>query len=269
MRYPVALSSLVVVAASVFPAFPALAADANEGDASFSASVGLRVFSNRVGATGYVSPGIPGISPVSAAASASAVTYIPSLGLRYGRWVASASYFTNTEYSSFTPELNRSFRFERREWDANVGYAVLPALIVTVGYKELKVSGVGDNPLLTSKFSGPTVGLAASAPLTPDGLLSLYGNLAIGRLKQTVGGADYPRGDYVSGELGLQYSLRNVSSALGRTSLLIAYRSQAFRTKGAATSVFDATPAGGAYRNSTRDVKDTSDGFLIGLNVAF
>lgn len=269
MRYPVALPNMAAVAASFFLAPPVYAADTPGGDQSFNASLALRVFNNRVGVTGNVPTGIPGVDPVSASSSASATTYIPSLALRYGRWVASASYFTNTEYSSFTPELNRSFRFERREWDANVGYAVLPALIVTVGYKELKASGLGDNPVLTTKFSGPTVGLAASAPLTPDGPLSLYGNLAIGRLKQTVGGAGYPRGDYVSGEFGLQYSLRNLSSALGRTSVLLAYRSQAIRAKGVPTAVFDATPTGGAFRNSERDVKDTSDGFLIGLNVVF
>lgn len=269
MRYPVVLSHAAAFAASVSVALPALAAADPQPDRPFNASVALRVFNNHVGGTGYVSPGVSGIDPVSAPVSASATTFIPSLGLRYGRWVASASYFTASEYTAFSPEQNRGFRFERREWDANFGYAVLPSLVVTIGYKEIKAGGLGDNPTLPTKFSGPTVGLAVSAPLTVDGPWSLYGNLAVGRLKQTVGGADRPRGDYVSGEFGLQYALRGLSPTFGRTSLLLAYRSQAIRSKSVPTGVFDATPTGGAFRNSVRDVRDTSDGFLIGLNVVF
>src|SRR5687768_12196303 len=58
---------------------------------------------------------------------------IPLLSLRYQEFLVSGSYLTSTDFT-FSP----TYKPERKEYDINFGYFLLPSLAATVGYKHME-----------------------------------------------------------------------------------------------------------------------------------
>ena len=256
------------------------ASSAQSGPApdELSVSVAARMFVNRISGVGYGSTGVPGLNPNYANISSSTeVSFLPSIALRYGRFVMTGSFQPTTQYESPVAESpGVTGRPERREWDVSVGYAVMPSLVVSAGWKEasVKTSLVASVPVpqnvLPLKIAGPFVGVAASTPLGAD--WSLYGNLAYGRPDTKVNGSTIGSStEYISTEFGLQYSLRGLGQSFERAVLILGYRMQSFWTKNAAVSVLGVNPATGAvgFQNGTLSSRSTIDGVTIGVAFAF
>ncbi len=243
-----------------------------------SVSVAARVFVNRLSGVGYGTTGIPGMNPTYANVSSSTqVSFLPSIALRYGRLVMAGSFQPATRYESpVTESPGVTGRPERKEWDLSLGYAVMPNLVVSVGWKDVSIETTltSNVPVpqnaLPIKYAGPFIGAAASTPLSAD--WSLYGNLAYGRPDAKVNGSTIGSStDYISTEFGLQYSLRGLGQSFERAVLILGYRMQSSRTKNAAVTVFGVNPATGSvgFQNGMLSSRSSIDGVTLGLAFAF
>ena len=254
------------------------AAQSGPAPDQLSVSVAARVFVNRLNGVGYGTAGIPGLNPTYANVSSSTqVSFLPSIALRYGRYVLAGSFQPTTRYESPVAETpGVTARPERREWDVSLGYAVMPNLVVSVGWKDVSIdttlgaSFPVTETALPIKFAGPFIGAAASTPLGSD--WSLYGNVAYGRPDAKVNGSTIGTStDYISTEFGLQYSLRGLGQAFERAVLILGYRTQSSRTKNAAVTVLGLNPATGAvgFQNGTLSSRSSIDGVTLGVAFAF
>jgi hypothetical protein len=183
---------------------------------------------------------------IQSIASNTHVAVIPQVNAFYGRWLVAASYFVGTDYSlggGVTPangQIN-PFVATRKEADVNVGYYVLPSLAVTLGYKQIQQNFVHISNPEFYKWTGPTIGLLASAPLQ-GGPLSMYGTFAYGRLSLHASEPDlldqdvrqfahyYFNADYFLSELGVAYGMRTPVKALS-LSMTLGYRIQVVATR--------------------------------------
>jgi len=203
--------------------------------------------------------------------SDSVVASIPSVALKISDFLISSSYmisptytftaYTDTINISGTPFTSKSTTTaERKELDVNVGYYVAPSLAITLGYKTVdqdyhtKESGTGlvsTSSDSTTKYKGPTIGVAGSAQI--GGGFGIYGNGAYGQMKATYTGVS--REDdaiYASSELGLTYRPANWIN------LSLAYKIQTIDTD-------DGTPA----YSGQNAVTDTTKGYILGANLIF
>lgn len=192
---------------------------------------------------------------------------IPFLGVRYGNFIASASYLARTGFGS-NGLLPSDVR--RDELDLTLGYYVLPQLTLSVGYKTAKLDRISPVTDGGSKTDGILVGMSGSVPLDGSTRLSLYGNFAygLGRAKFDVA---LPNGDtrsnaeYKIGEVGLSYRLFSApQGALKQLSLSFGYRAQLFTLKSIPFGTY-ATSALVPTEVERRNVQSTTDGFVVGL----
>jgi hypothetical protein len=260
-RLPAALCSIALTAAlCVAPA--ARAEDSSTGP---QFALGAKLWPNEWTSWDPVSTGHNTIRVVESIASNTHLAVIPQASVRYGNWLAAASYFANTDYSlggrvdPATGTLS-ALTAARKEIDGNVGYYVLPGMALTLGYKQIE-QNFGSNRY---KWTGPTAGVAASAPL--QGRLALYGTFAYGRLKLNAStpddaGNDRFNADYLLGELGLSY---NVSTPLQHLafSLTAGYRAQIVSTRR-----FDVSTGFGGY--VPVDLHDVTYGPSVSLLARF
>jgi hypothetical protein len=210
---------------------------------------------------------------VTALNSDTQASVIPQLLLRYGPWLVSTSYMTRTRF-----DLSASFpayylgvglaggdklHEDRQEFDANVGYYVIPGLAVTVGYKKLDENAGG-----TLTWSGPTVGLAGTVPMGPHGL-SAYGTFGYGlfhlrtpQLPDADGRTAFSA-TYVLAELGLAYTFQ------GHYTVTLGYRSQTAKASGYALSVLPIATSTQAGPYTTTQLKDLTEGPTLGLAASF
>ncbi|MGH9576251.1 MAG: hypothetical protein ACRD3R_02355 [Terriglobales bacterium] len=186
---------------------------------------------------------------------------IPSIAVRYGNWFASGSFFIKKSFS---------FGLERREYDVNLGYAVLPGLAMSVGYKDLRYEGTTNSYQYEAK--GLTVGVNGSAPINSN--VSIYGALAYGRpdVRDNAGrnGVSKRSGDYLLSEVGLAFPLGRMSESLRSTVMTAGYRYQRLDSK-KHTSTFTlegaSTPVAGL--GISYDLIDTTQGIAIGISSTF
>ena len=260
------------VAAMLAIAVPSAAnAQSSSADSSFGVSIGLRLFVNKASGPGYAPTPVPGMPPTEASiTSDNEVSLLPSLAIRYGRWVANGSYHMRTTYSAQVPEGGGVFDFRRKEWDAGIGYAVLPSLVVSAGWKtiDITVDQVG-NDALSQKGSGPFVGLAVSAQLSDA--WSVFGSVALGRPRFELDGVKTgDRGEYLASEVGLRYALRYASPALRNVALLAGYRTQSFRFDNVPYSFVGFGPSGTpSLQVGVHPVRQGIDGLTFGVTVSF
>ncbi len=173
------------------------------------------------------------------------LTFMPMISVRYGKWLGSLSGLPSTD-----------FRFPysqgtREEFDANIGYYVIPSVALTLGYKRVVQSDGPDH----YRPAGPVVGISANAPL--GGAWSMYGSLGVGWL-ETPGGDDIDfEADYRLAELGLAYTL-NGNRMPRRWTFTGGYRIQVMTSK-------DAFPDDA----SSQDGRDTTQGFTLGVMATF
>lgn len=195
--------------------------------------------------------------------SGSRVALTPSLSVRHGKLLFSASHFVSKRYSF--DGNDGAFTAKRKETDALAGYYVLPTLALTLGYKSVE-QDFGSR----FKYDGPILGAVASAPLTAG--FTLYGNFGYGRMKaklplQDAGGRSRFDVDYLLGEVGVAYSFNpsGVLPGAKAAALTIGYRNQVLATQGFKIPL-DASNAG---PTRSTDLRDTTEGLTLGLSASF
>jgi hypothetical protein len=193
------------------------------------------------------------------------VSLIPVVSLRFRDFYASFSTLLNTSYT-LSGQAQNSIDASRKEFDANVGYYVLPGLGVSVGYKSLSQAFAGAD----YRWSGPTIGASATAPIR--GGIAAYGALGVGFFTMDLPAADANspvnsslHADYAIGEVGLAYATTGIPTiAVTSTALTLGYRFQSVATKdykvraGTGTSVTGST-----------DLHDVTQGPAIGFLLRF
>jgi hypothetical protein len=178
------------------------------------------------------------------------LAWIPALGVSYGNYFGSFSYFNKTRYN-FPVTIGNA---DRREMDLSVGYWVLQGeggrLGLSAGYKDVRQKFAGFDETITAPFVGFTGASHVSGPW------SLYMSGAYGRATET-GPGFKARGYYMSGEAGLAYSL-------GRGTVLTAgYKIQVIDVGGG-----DCDASIGVGTGAAR-CRDTTDGFIVGISHTF
>jgi hypothetical protein len=211
-------------------------------DAGVNVSVGVRAWYTEWTTFSYHVDPLTGENDALTQVSAdSEPTFLPIVSVRYGKWLASTSAM-----------LSRHFTFPngrgtRKEFDANVGYSVLPGLAFTLGYKQVSQA---DGPA-RYRPRGPTLGATGNASL--GGAWSMYGSLGLGWLETPDGDDIAFDADYQLAELGLAYSLEG-NRMPRRWTFTGGYRYQAMKSKDAFES---------------QDGRDTTQGFTIGMMATF
>jgi hypothetical protein len=171
---------------------------------------------------------------------------MPMISVRYGNWLGSVSGLLSTDFTF--PTGNGT----REEFDANIGYFVMPSLAFTLGYKRVTQSD-GPNHY---RPAGPVVGISANAPL--GGVWSMYGSLGVGWLETPGGDAIDFKADYRLAELGLAYTIDG-NRMPRRWTFTGGYRVQVMTSKDAFIG----------EDGHTEDGRDTTQGFTLGVMATF
>ena len=188
--------------------------------------------------------------PFEAERSDTKLTWIPVLGVNYGRYFGSFSYFNKTRYN-FPVSIGN---VDRREMDLSAGYWVLQGeggrIGLSAGYKEVRQKFSGG---VDSTITAPFIGLTGAAHIT--GPWSIYMGGAYGPAKETFQGFK-ATGYYMSTEAGVAYSL-------GRSTVITGgYKTQVIDVGG------DCSTFSGVVTSSAR-CRDTTDGFIVGVSHTF
>jgi hypothetical protein len=213
-------------------------------ESGLSVSVGARAWYTEWTTFSYFAPQNVNLALTQVSAT-NKLVLVPVVSVRYGDFVGSFSAVPSTRFS-FADGGSGT----RREFDANVGYALMPGLAVTLGYKKVSQRDGASR----YEPGGPVAGLSANAQL--DGPFSVYGALGLGRLKTPT--SDDPnvvqfKADYRLTELGLAYGL-NADRPLRRWTFTTGYRIQVMSSKEAFGS---------------QDGRDTTQGFTFGAVATF
>ena len=223
-------------------------------DPEFTVSVGARAWFTEWTTFSYltdeaVPPNRLGLVEISADPE---VAFIPLLSARYGKFMASVSGITSTDYTH--KDGNEG---SREEFDINVGYYVLPTVAITAGYKKVQQTGEDDSPDGVGIYrpSGLVVGISGSAPI--HGPWSLYGNLSLGKLETPSGDEIDFDMDYRLTEIGIAYTMQGKSKPKHWT-FTAGYRMQVMNSKDA----FEAA-------EGSQDGLDTTQGFSLGVVATF
>jgi hypothetical protein len=208
-------------------------------DAGLSVSVGARAWYTEWTTFSYFVQNDVNLALTQVSAD-NKLVLMPIVSLRYGDFFGSLSAFPSTRFSFADGDSAT-----RKEFDVNFGYAVVPGLALTLGYKKVSQGGSAGR----YRPAGPVAGLSANAPL--GGALSVYGSLGLGRLKTPSGDAIDFKADYRLTELGLAYTL---GGDRPRWTFTGGYRIQVMSSKDAFGS---------------QDGRDTTQGFTFGAIATF
>lgn len=199
------------------------------------------------------------------------VVPMPTIGARYGNFLASMTYFVPTSYKG-KGGLRSSV--ERSELDVTAGYFVLPSVLVSLGYKRATVERVLDDVDSEQKISAVLLGISGSAPLADK--LSLYGNFAYGLARQKsevndVRGKDNYSSTYAIGELGLSYRFLEgrAGSFVKSVSGSVGYRAQSFTTKDVGLGTYALSDPTVPIATTTRDVRTSTSGVVVAVVATF
>jgi hypothetical protein len=263
---------------------PALAAEGTgEG---FSVTVGAKVWVNEWSSWGTPTT-LDGQGVVVPIDSSTKVSLIPVVNLRFRDFYASFSTLLNTSYTlSGAPVCGQatgscrqedSIDASRKEFDANLGYYVLPGLGVSVGFKSLsqgfaglQVAGVQVRRGESLRWTGPTIGATLTTPI--QGGFAGYGAVGIGFFKVSLPAdpnAPPLNGDlnanYAVGEIGLAYGAGGIPTiAVGSTAFTLGYRFQAVTTKD-----YKVSAGGSTNANGSTDLRDVTQGPALGFLLRF
>ncbi len=228
--------AITVAAVAAFGAAPAQAQDTG-----LAFTVGARAWYTDWTTFSYY-PGTPGTDPVALTqvSAKDKLAIMPTASVRWNDWFASISGMPSTRFSFDDGTDGR-----RSEFDVNAGYAVMPNLALTLGYKRVSQSGSAGR----YRPGGPVLGASANAPLGSG--VSLYGSLGIGRLRTPSGDAIGFKANYQLAEVGLAYTL---NADKPRWTLTGGYRIQVMNSKDAFQS---------------QDGRDTTEGFTFGGSATF
>jgi hypothetical protein len=233
----------------------------------FYLGIGLKVWEAEWQTPFTSAPG-EGVHITTMTSKAQAVI-IPSLSMRFKDVFISAGYFNTTKFDfqkstavvNFGPPAGftldtTTVSAKRTEQDANIGYFIFRSVALTAGYKQIsqKYHTIDSSPGLQdlvldseTKYTGPTFGLVASAPIGRGGF-GLYDNFSYGQLKaQFVGDSQTDNATYISSELGFTYKA-------GVALLSAGYKYQALDT---------------TSHDSKLIAPDVTKGFIFGFNLVF
>jgi len=232
------------LAAATIAALSPLAAAAQDFNWSdMHATVGARLW--RVEWTSWF--GAVGSPPIYLTADLETAV-IPVASIRWKDFLLSGSYMLAKDFQF--PISNYPLT-ERKEYDVNLGYFVLPGLALSLGYKNVKYDT--NDGTYRWDMKGATVGASGSAPMSP--FLSLYGTFAYGRpkLKDNAVFNDV-RAKYLLTELGLAWPLGHWSPSMNGMVITTGYRYQRI----------------GAHSNVTgitgTELNETAQGYLLGFS---
>lgn len=239
----------------------------------FHLTLGVKAWAN------YWETGFPvddrnntGTNVIAASNDSPKVAAIPSVSMRWGRFVASVGYFVKTEYefTAFTDYQNFTCAgcsatvvrvastAERKELDANIGWFIHPQVAVTLGYKQVdqiyKTTFTAPGLIFPpsdpdkTKNTAVTLGILGSAPI--GGGFALYGNVAAGPAKAEFvdSTSEKLEGYYHSSEFGFAYGFGGAAITLGYKVQVIDYE-----TKG----------------SLQQRIRDTTNGFIAGISYTF
>jgi hypothetical protein len=210
-------------------------------------TVGAKIWANEWTSWTPVQTSSAPIDVIQSISSNTHVAVIPQVNVFYGRWLAAASYFVGTDYSlggdinPVVPGQLSALIATRKEADANVGYYLLPGLALTLGYKQIQQNFVHVANPEFYKWTGPTIGVLASAPLQ-GGPFAMYGTFAYGRLGLHASEPDltdptlkqfarhYFNADYFLTELGVSYGWQTPMKGVA-LSVTCGYRVQVVSTR--------------------------------------
>jgi hypothetical protein len=219
-----------------------LAGMAHAQDSGLSVSVGVKAWNTQWDTFSYQDIG-GGNLVVTQSPAHEKIVLVPQLSLRYLDFVGSISMYPSTELTFLDGSHGT-----RKEFDANLGYYVLPNVALTLGYKKLEQ---GDSNNLY-QLSGPVIGISGTAPLGKD--FALYGAFGLGRLKTTSASTvHFDSADYRLSELGVAYTVATPSIARALT-FTAGYRAQVISSKDALEG---------------QDGRDLSQGLVLGVVVTF
>lgn len=237
MRLPLRSTAVLVAALSCTAAFAE--------DPKLTFSVGARAWLAEWTTFSYLDDGAGNNIALTQVSAKDKLVLVPLASVQYGDFVASMSVFPSTRFSFVDGGSGT-----RREFDINVGYAVLPGLNATLGYKKVSQRD-GD---VRYEPAGPVLGVYGSAPLASG--FSLYGSVGIGKLKTPQSGGDNVvkfKSDYRLTEVGLSYALAGID-VRPRWTFTAGYRIQVMSSKEAF---------------GTQDGRDTTQGLAIAAIASF
>jgi hypothetical protein len=214
-----------------------------------------------------------------------------------GGWVVYDPDYLESDLRVKVP-VEYSVTAERSEWDITAGYYLSRNVAITVGYKKIKreysqsleVPSVSHGDFEDEDFiikeweaysyqsesvsegDGLTLGIATSASI--GGGFGVYGNFAYGWLESedsvqessyTIEGEEKESlvsrpsisfdNNYLVGEMGLAYSFRFKNPTINAASIYAGYRFQRYE--------FEDVIASG------QTARDSTDGFVLGVNIVF
>jgi hypothetical protein len=271
------IAAVVVSLCMILGAHPVFAEDTATGQSPTEQSASVEVSKNlylTIGLklwaaewqTAFTSAG--GDHIISTTAKAQPVL-IPTLAIKYKDVFISGGYFNTTkfDFQKFSEIVNfgppTGFAVEtttgsakRTEKDLNIGLSIYRSIAVSLGYKEISqkyhttFSVPGFNDFTSdseTKYTGPTIGILASAPIGREGL-GIYENFSFGQMKaKYTGQSETDDAVYISSELGFTYRAGVALFSLG-------YKYQALDTTNKNTKLVGA---------------DVTKGFIFGCNFVF
>jgi hypothetical protein len=202
----------------------------------------------------------------------SEVTFIPQLTVRNGPWLVSGSAMAKKDFTFFLSnpvggQLNE-LQLERKEYDLNVGYALAPGAILTLGWKDLRYQNSGG---FRYTAKGPTIGISGSAALAAG--ISMYGNVGYGRPKLTDNSGDIEktRGTYILTEVGLAYPLAQMNESLRTAVVTAGYRYQRLSSGNVTTTTraVNNSQLGAVLGERAVELVDVTEGFTLGASFTF
>lgn len=196
---------------------------------------------------------------------------MPVLGVRYGDWTASFTYFPETSFDS-NGALTKDVK--RKEYDFTVSYSVLPTVSLSIGYKHADIDRFSNLVEGGYKIDGLLFGGSVNLPLSDR--VSLYGNLGYGLARESVdvplvNGKKKIDGEYKISEIGLSYRLTDGRSGgfVKSATASIGYRAQDFITQNLPEATYSPLAPTVPLSISEKDIRSSTNGFVFAVLVAF
>lgn len=262
-----AIRCVLVACAAASISSLATAVEAGAETSAWHTSVGFKLWSNDWSSwdVSRVQSGGGAFDVLTEKASDHALSVIPVLSVRRGRWIIAASHMTSTHYT--LRNALGALEGTRSETDVNVGADLVPGLALIVGYKQLTQDAGG-----RFQWKGPTLAVNASLPFGSG--WALYGTYGLGALKLTLPATDLLGRDklpamYSLSEWGLARSFGRSDSAVSPSLVLaLGYRAQSVKTRDYA--LLSQPVGGGAVAvYGTDTLRDFTQGFTLSLIGSF
>lgn len=198
---------------------------------------------------------------------------MPTMGVRYGSYVASMTYSAPTSYDA-SSGYGRSV--ERSEFDVNFGYLITSSVLMSLGFKTASVDRLvpSDSQDSKQRIQAIVFGVSGNAPIADP--VSLYGNMAYGMARQKsamkdASGDDTISASYVIGEFGVSVRLLEgeAGAALKQLTGSVGYRVQTYTNKDVPLGTYTLTDPMTPVSVSHTDMRNSTSGIVLSIVGAF